>query len=151
MFNNTKCIFILFICYIEYKAHAKKVMKMLNQNSPPRCVLEAGEFTFYYIIENGLVYLTLAERSFARRLAFDYLSELSSVFFTEYGSQVPQFTRPYAAVAFDTMLEKIRAKYLDPSAMNKLSRLQSNLQEIQSVMTQNIQEIILRGEKLQSA
>jgi vesicle transport protein SEC22 len=111
--------------------------------------MEAGEFNFYYIVENGIVYLTLAERTFPRRAAFEYLSELASAFMTEYGSRIGGFTRPYAAVSFDTTIDKIRAKYLDPNTHNKLSRVNSSLHEIQSVMTQNIQDIILRGEKLE--
>ncbi len=122
---------------------------MLRPTSPPKCVLEAGDFFFYYSIERNVIYLTLAERSYPRRLVFEYLRELSNAFGDEFGSMVDTMNRPYAAVAFDHRMEKIRAQFADPQAPSNFQRINSNLMDIHNVMSQNIQDIIQRGEKLE--
>ena len=50
---------------------------------------------------SAVVYLTVAERSYPRKLAFSYLDELSKEFERSYGTQVAtRNLRPYAFVAF---------------------------------------------------
>jgi vesicle transport protein SEC22 len=53
-----------------------------------------------YIIDGGVVYLTLAERGYPRRLAYQYLEEVSKEFARIHGHEVMRFSRPYAAVSF---------------------------------------------------
>ncbi len=49
----------------------------------------------------SVVYLTVAEKSYPRKLAFSYLNELSKEFERSYGSQIPtRNLRPFAFVAF---------------------------------------------------
>lgn len=40
----------------------------------------AGQYYFHYVIEAGVVYLTLAEKGYPKRLAFQYLTELHREF-----------------------------------------------------------------------
>jgi len=133
--------------FIEEKTQAKKVIKMITPTSPNRCVLEAGDLVFFYIIEQNVLYLTLADRRYPRRAAFKYLEELAQAFYAEYGNAVLTFTRPYSAVAFDSKLERIRSNYIDPQGAT-LSRINNNLQDIHNVMVQNIQDVLQRGEKM---
>ena len=42
--------------------------------------LEAGTFTFHYLIDTAVCYLTLVEKAYPKRLAFQYLEELRNEF-----------------------------------------------------------------------
>lgn len=42
-----------------------------------------------YLIQNGIVYLTIAEKSYPRKLAFSYLDELSKEFERSYAGVLP--------------------------------------------------------------
>lgn len=53
-----------------------------------------------YLIADNVVYLTIAEKSYPRKLAFSYLDELSKEFATSYGPKVETVRRPYAFVGF---------------------------------------------------
>jgi vesicle transport protein SEC22 len=79
---------------------AKGILKRLNAHSPARCIIESGSCLFYYIIEDYVCYLVLAERSYPGDLAYRYLDEVQRQFSMEHGAQVPTFSRPYAAVSF---------------------------------------------------
>ena len=53
-----------------------------------------------YLIAGNVVYLTIAEKSYPRKLAFLYLDELSKEFNQSYGSKVETVRKPYAFVGF---------------------------------------------------
>lgn len=53
-----------------------------------------------YLISENVVYLTIAEKSYPRKLAFSYLDELAKEFATVYGPKVEAARKPYAFVGF---------------------------------------------------
>jgi hypothetical protein len=53
-----------------------------------------------YLIANNVVYLTIAEKSYPRKLAFSYLDELQKEFDQSHGSQVDTVRKPYAFLSF---------------------------------------------------
>lgn len=55
-----------------------------------------------YLISNGVIYLTIAEKSYPRKLSFLYLDELAREFWNSYGSKVESVRKPYAFAAFGT-------------------------------------------------
>lgn len=62
-----------------------------------------------YLIEFGVCYLCLCDRSYPRKLAFAYLEELQQEFQEKYGDQVGTVARPYAFVKFGTRRHKLDA------------------------------------------
>lgn len=55
---------------------------------------------FSYIIEGHVCYLTLCDRSYPKKLAFQYLEELKNEFERVNGNQIETAARPYAFVKF---------------------------------------------------
>lgn len=53
-----------------------------------------------YIIENGVCFLTLTDKTFSKRAAFSFLEELSSEFHREFGHKIATATRPYSFIEF---------------------------------------------------
>ena len=54
------------------------------------------------MIADNVVYLTIADKSYPRKLAFSYLDELSKEFQNSYGEKVEIARKPYAFVGFGT-------------------------------------------------
>lgn len=52
------------------------------------------------MIRNNVVYLTIADKSYPRKLAFSYLDELAKEFEQSYGAKVDSVRKPYAFVGF---------------------------------------------------
>jgi vesicle transport protein SEC22 len=48
----------------------------------------------------------------------------------------------------DTFIQKTKKLYLDSRTQRNLSKLQTDVQEVTSIMTKNIQEILGQGEKM---
>lgn len=102
------------------------------------------------MLASGVCILTLTERAYPKRLAFDYLDELRKEFFQVYGNQVRSATRPYEFIRFDTFIQKTKKVYNDSKTQRNLQKLNSELKDVHSIMTKNINEVISRGERLES-
>lgn len=98
-----------------------------------------------YLIEKGVCYLVLCEKSFSKRLAFQYLENLQSEFTNQYGSRVNTVTRPYSFIEFDTYIQKAKRTFMDARARRNLSQLNTELQDVQKIMVQNIEDVLHRG------
>ena len=92
--------------------------------------------------------MTLTDKQYPRKLAFQYLDELSKEFSSLYGNQVDSATRPYAFIKFDTFIQKTKKLYLDTRTQRNITRLNADLAEVHSIMTKNIQEVLGQGERL---
>lgn len=145
----------------EYERQAKRILKSLtaeylasgtgNVSAVRKAAsVEAGAFTFHYLIGGQVAFLTLAEKAYPRKLAFAFLDELRREFETMYGAQVESASRPYEMIRFDSFIQKSKKVYLDASATRNLEKLNSELLDVRDIMTRSIQEVLGRGERLES-
>eukprot|EP00696_Hemimastix_kukwesjijk_P001068 gnl/Hemi2/11387_TR3944_c0_g1_i1.p1 gnl/Hemi2/11387_TR3944_c0_g1~~gnl/Hemi2/11387_TR3944_c0_g1_i1.p1 ORF type:complete len:210 (+),score=59.52 gnl/Hemi2/11387_TR3944_c0_g1_i1:81-710(+) len=129
-----------------YKEQSKKIFRSLNPDSHRRLTIETSEgLAFHYIIENGVCYLCLCERSYPKRLAFLYLEEIQKEFDNLYKSQIETASRPYAFVKFDNYIQKTKKIYSDSRSIDKIKE---DLTDVTRIMTQNIDEVLGIGNRL---
>lgn len=135
-----------------YKDKAKMLFRKLDETSPTRCTLETGgSYNFHYNIEAGVCYLVLCEVNFPKRLAFGYLEALQKEFHSQHGAEIASVTRPYHFIAFDTFIQKTKRGYNDTrGARRNLGRLNDELQDVQKIMMRNIEDVLGRGEMVDS-
>jgi vesicle transport protein SEC22 len=133
-----------------YKQQAKQLCKRLSQQKqePSRMSVETAPYFFHYLIEGGVCYLTLCDRSYPKKLAYQYLEELQHEFEKVNRSQIETVARPYAFIKFDTFIQKTRKLYMDTRTQRNLSKLNDDLFEVQQIMTRNIQEVLGVGDRL---
>jgi vesicle transport protein SEC22 len=135
-----------------YKQQAKQVFKRLSMMSTEqtcsRMSYESGDYLMHYVIDQGVCYLTLCERAYPKKLAYAYLEELQREFQEKHGSKVLECARPYAFIKFDSFIQKTRKVYGDQRAQRNLEKLNEDLNDIQNVMTRNINDILEQGERL---
>merc|ERR1719230_2119885 len=120
----------------------------------------AGDFIFHYKMEDGVCYMALFDTSYPKNLAFAFLEDIHRLFQEElkrefgtgsvdYRSHIETIEKPYYFIKFDRQITKKKAEYRDPNSSKALSRLNENLTEVSSIMRQNIDEILHRGENLE--
>lgn len=132
----------------EYHSQAKSLLRKLNNQSLPVCSIETGPFYFHYLISDSVCYLALCEKTFSKRLAFSYLEDLKQEFSTHYGKMVATAVRPYSCIEFDTYMQKAKKSFLDVRARRNLTNLNTELQDVQRIMVQNIDDVLQRGAAL---
>ena len=144
----------------QYKQQAKLIFRKLTPSSETRCSIDSGPMSLHYLVHpppsdpSSVVYLTITEASYPRKLAFSYLDELAREFEMSYGRQILQRTlRPYAFVAFDTFMQRTKRLYADSrtaesTAGSHLDKLNEDLQDVQKIMTKNMEDLLWRGDSL---
>ncbi|KAI0598075.1 protein transporter SEC22 [Biscogniauxia sp. FL1348] len=135
----------------EVKSQIKLVLRRLNRNSEQQASIESGSYTLHYLIADEIVYLCICERSYPRKLAFTYLSDLATEFSGSYSAaQLRSPTlRPYAIMEFDTFIGRTKATYADARATQNLDKLNDELRDVTKVMTKNIEDLLYRGDSLE--
>lgn len=135
----------------EVKSQVKLIFRRLNRNSEPQASIESGQYTLHYLIQDHICFLCICSKSYPRKLAFTYLSDLATEFTTTYpASQYhsPNL-RPYAFVEFDTFIQRTKKTYQDSRASANLDKLNDELKDVTKVMTKNIEDLLYRGDSLE--
>ncbi|KAK4047898.1 SNAP receptor [Microbotryomycetes sp. JL201] len=144
----------------EYKQQAKLIFRRVTPQSEPRCSIESGACTLHYLIQDSIIYLTIADKSYPRKLAFAYLSELATEFARSYppSTSLKPGLRPYAFVKFDTFIQRTKRLYLDPrgaealanksGGLSGLEQLNEDLKDVTQIMTKNMEDLLWRGDSL---
>lgn len=135
----------------EVKSQVKLVLRRLNRNSEPQASIESGNFTLHYLLASDITYLCICDRSYPRKLAFTYLSDLATEFATTYppAQAMSPALRPYAFMEFDTFIQRTKATYSDARAAQNLDKLNDELRDVTKVMTKNIEDLLYRGDNLE--
>lgn len=131
--------------YLEYQNQAKMLFKKLSNASPNQMSIETGPYFFHYLIDNNVCYLTLCDKGFSKKLAFQFLEQIMLEFASQYGSRVQTTTRPYTFIEFDTYIQKSKKSILEARGRRNLNQLNSELQDVQRIMVQNIDDVLQRG------
>merc|ERR550525_1746287 len=132
---------------LEYQNQAKRLFKTLSDNSPQRCSIETGngQYIFHYIIEQQTCFLTLTEMHFSKKTAYAFLDDLAQEFHNQYGHKINTATRPYSFIEFDTYIQKAKKTYQDSRSRRNLNTLNTELNDVQRIMVQNIDDVLQRG------
>ncbi|XP_030490857.2 25.3 kDa vesicle transport protein SEC22-1 [Cannabis sativa] len=134
-----------------YKQQVKALFKNLSRghNEPSRMSVETGPYIFHYITEGRVCYLTMCDRAYPKKLAYQYLEDLKNEFErVNRVGQIETAARPYAFIKFDTFIQKTKKLYQDTHTQRNISKLNDELYEVHQIMTRNVQEVLGVGEKL---
>ncbi len=142
------------------KKQAKEILRNLNMRSVSKMSIETSQGKiFHYLIQQSICYLTLTEQSYPKRLAFLYLEEIADVFVEflssngsggDYLQIVETTARPYAFIQADPLIQRKQREFIDPKSTVNSNKLNQDLSDIQSIMRQNITQVLDRGEKLEN-
>ncbi|KAF4120793.1 vesicle transport protein SEC22 [Geosmithia morbida] len=136
----------------EVKHQVRQVLRKLTRNSESQASVDCGtRYTLHYLVDQDIVFLTICDASYPRKLAFTYLSDLAREFTTTHGPQQVHSPnlRPYAFMDFDTFMAKTRAVYSDARAAQGLDQLNDELRDVTKIMTKNIEDLLYRGDSLE--
>mmetsp|Transcript_49600 Transcript_49600/g.126040 ORF Transcript_49600/g.126040 Transcript_49600/m.126040 type:complete len:313 (-) Transcript_49600:15-953(-) len=143
------------------RGQAQQLLTCLH-SMPTSCSVEcAGGFVGHLRISEGVCFLGLFCPNYPRNAAFAYLEDVRLLFQEElkrefgtgsvdYRSCLECIDKPYYFGRFDRHIAKILIQYRDPSSSTVLVKLQSNLAQVSHIMKCNINELMLRGEALDS-
>jgi vesicle-associated membrane protein 7 len=101
------------------------------------------------VVDNGLIFLCAADTEFGRTQPYAYLNEMVKRF-----NESSLATRAQFATdgEFDRDFQQVMTgqmdRYSKPEQTDNISKLHAQVEEVKGVMTQNIEKVLERGEKL---
>lgn len=100
----------------------------------------------------GLTYLVVAKADLGRRVPFGYLVEIKKRFLKEYDPERTDFGAlpAYGAAAFNAQLRQLMIDYGTTKAgqNDAFANVQSEIDNVRGIMTENIERVLERGERI---
>lgn len=98
----------------------------------------------------ALTYLIVAQADVGRRIPFAFLVELKRKFLSQYPpeSTTYQSLPPYGCAAFNTHLKAMLNTYNTAPPADALSNARKEIDDVRNIMTENIERVLERGERI---
>ena len=98
----------------------------------------------------ALTYLVVTQSELGRRIPFAFLLELKKKFLTQYRPESTNFDSlpPYGTAAFNTTLKSMLSTYNVAPPEDSLSNAKREIDSVKNIMTENIERVLERGERI---
>ena len=100
----------------------------------------------------GLTYLVIAPSNFGRRIPFGYLVEIKKQFLSSHDPETTDFSSmpPYGAADFNNSLKKLMIEYgtTQSGKQDAITNTQHEIDNVKGIMTENIERVLERGERI---
>lgn len=114
---------------------------------PSRSVFPYNEFNFFFLHDDGLTYLCMAEERVHANVAFLMLTDMKDRFVTKYGTK-GKTAIAYAMSPFASEIRELMKKYDNYKIETPLSQLRQKMEHVKIVMIENVNQLMERGEKI---
>jgi vesicle transport protein SEC22 len=122
--------------------------------------VDCEDHCFHYQVQNGIVYLTLAESRYPQKLAFVYLKDIADLFQQElqnaygttggvdYLSRIETIENSYSFLKFEKVIAKKKKEFRDSNAKENIDKLNQELMDIKQIMHENFDMVLNRDKNL---
>ncbi|XP_065669035.1 vesicle-associated membrane protein 7 isoform X2 [Hydra vulgaris] len=137
-------------CSGNFRQIALAVLQKTEVDKNTMCSYSSEQYLFHLIIDDGLIYLCMADKDMGKIVPYNYLNEIKSRF--KSGSLKDralhcgpyELKRDFATVLAQQLKHFNRGEY----QLDNIKSLQNNVNQVNSIMTQNIEKVVERGERL---
>ncbi|KAK4785733.1 hypothetical protein SAY86_002422 [Trapa natans] len=130
-------------------AIARKILEKLPGNNDSHVSYSQDRYIFHVKRTDGLTVLCMADDSAGRRIPFAFLEDIHQRFVRAYGRAVLS-AQPYAMNdEFSRVLSQQIEHYSNDPNADRINRLKGEMSQVRSVMIDNIDKVLERGERLE--
>lgn len=126
---------------------AKILAKIPPEND--KLTYSQGPYLFHYICEDYIIYMCITDDDFQRSRAFLYLNEIKRRFLAVYGPGAQTAIAYAMNTEFGRVLANEMKHYSESKDLDRLSKVHGELDELKDIMVKNIDNIAMRGERLE--
>lgn len=129
-------------------AVARRILEKLPPDSDSRLCFSQDRYIFHVLRADRLTFLCMANDTFGRRIPFAYLEDIHMRFMKNYG-RVAHSSLAYAMNdEFARVLHQQMEYFSSNQTTDTLNRLRGEVSEIHTVMVDNIEKIMDRGDRI---
>ncbi|USW57158.1 Putative Longin domain, v-SNARE, coiled-coil domain-containing protein [Septoria linicola] len=144
---------------------ASVILPKISHDSPQKLTYTHQENFIHYIADAapssssadslsaaGLTYLVVAKADLGRRVPFGFLVEIKKLFLAKFDPERTTFGSlpAYGAAAFNSELKKLMVEYgtTKGGQEDAFRNVQSEIDNVRGIMTENIERVLERGERI---
>jgi len=136
--------------YSERTGNFKQASEAILPRIPPndaQMTYAYDEHYFHYIVFGGITYLCMADQSFGRRIPFVFLQEMKKRFSQQFGARAQTALAYSLTDQFRTEMQSL-LKFYNNRENDKIGKVRGEIENVKEVMTENIERLLDRGEKI---
>ncbi|KAL9224430.1 hypothetical protein vseg_000461 [Gypsophila vaccaria] len=128
---------------------AREILEKIPGSSDTQVSFSQDKYVFHVKRTDGVTVVCMADDSIGRRIPFAFLEDIHQRFVTTYGRAI--HTAP--AYGMNDDFSRVLSQQLDyfsndPNA-DRINRLKSEMTQVRTVMIENIDKVLDRGERLE--
>lgn len=128
---------------------ARRILENLPEEADSRLCFSQDRYIFHILRCDGLTFLCMANDTFGRRIPFSYLEDIHSRFMKNYG-RVAAYSPAYAMNdEFSRVLHQQMEFFSSNPSADTLNRVRGEVSEIRTIMVENIEKILERGDRIE--
>ncbi|XP_076999147.1 uncharacterized protein LOC143668318 isoform X1 [Tamandua tetradactyla] len=133
----------------SYQEAAATVLKLVLLRAEPKTITQMGSYVYHTLFVNGITYLCATDNAFDSVGPSAFLKKVSDTFVKNPLMSQEHFSPSHAVAAdFQQVLGKYMMKYNKDQGDSMFSTLSHQVNDVKNVMTQNIDTILEREERL---
>ncbi|XP_047328375.1 vesicle-associated membrane protein 714-like [Impatiens glandulifera] len=127
-------------------SYARRILEKLPSEADSRLCFSQDRYVFHILRADGLTFLCMANDAFGRRIPFSYLEEIHMRFMKNYGRVAPHAPAYAMNDEFSRVLHQQMEFFSSSPSADTLSRVRTEVDEVRSIMVDNIDKILARGD-----
>uniref|UniRef100_A0A8W8ILU4 Vesicle-associated membrane protein 7 n=1 Tax=Magallana gigas TaxID=29159 RepID=A0A8W8ILU4_MAGGI len=129
----------------------QSIIKNIPTRNDGKTTYQSESYLFHCVIENGMIYLCAANPDFGKKQPYAYLAEIKRKFQSGTLSMKAVNCGLHELDSeFGFIMAQDMEKFSKPGAGDHVSTLRSQVDDVKNVMTQNIERVLDRGERLEN-
>ncbi|KAK2380072.1 hypothetical protein P8452_36388 [Trifolium repens] len=130
-------------------AVSRRLLEKLPTESDSRLCFSQDRYIFHILRSDTLTYLCMANDTFGRRIPFSYLEDIQMRFMKNY-SKVANYAPAYAMNdEFSRVLHQQMEFFSSNPSVDTLNRVRGEVGEIRTIMVDNIEKVLERGDRIE--
>lgn len=130
-------------------AVARRILEKLPETADTRMCFSQDRYIFHVLRTDGISFLCMANDTFGRRVPFAYLEDIHMRFMKNYGKVAHSALAYSMNDEFSRVLHQQMEYFSSNPSVDTLNRVRGEVSEIQSIMVENIDKILDRGNRLE--
>lgn len=122
--------------------------KIPNGNTSSNASYSHDRFIFHIKINDGLTVVCMADDAYGRRIPFAFLEDIHQRFVKTYGRAIHSASAYAMNDEFSRILSQQLEIYSNDPNIDRLNRLQGEMIQVRTVMMDNIEKVLERGDRL---